>query len=329
MSQEQESILHIVNGDATAALLRQTNVPGRLTAWRDILHEGPVPGEIRRGELRKIRANFLASQGWATYYGSLNELTERDSILESGRRGEYVLWFEADLYDQLQLFQVLDTLEQLDVKPNQIYLICIGEFPGIQKFVGFGQLLPQNLMQLYQQRKPINEETLSLASTAWRVFCSNDPTQLLRVGEDSKVLPYLREAFARLAQEYPATLNGISLTEKRILTTIYAKPTAADRIFTTINEEEKRPYLGDTTCYAYIDALVDARYPLVKREDSPAPGAKPKLFITATGMDVLGGSQDNVALNGIDKWIGGVHLKSGSPGWRYNEELHALMPCIL
>src|SRR6516162_3905983 len=139
MNQESDSILNIVNGDAVASLLRQTNLPGQLIAWRDILHEGPVPGGVRRDELRRVRANFLAGQGWATYYGTLNELTERDQILDSNRQGVYILWFEADLYDQLQLCQVLDTLRQLSVSPQQIFLICVGEFPGIQRFIGLGQ----------------------------------------------------------------------------------------------------------------------------------------------------------------------------------------------
>lgn len=330
MNQESDSILHIVNGDAVASLLGQTNLTGEMIAWRDILHEGPVPGGMRREELRRLRSNFLATQGWATYYGTLNEMTERDQMLENYKQGAYVLWFEADLYDQLQLCQVLNTLRQLSVSPQQISLICIGEFPGIQRFVGLSQLLPQNLVQLYARRRTCNEATITAASTAWRAFCGGDPTQLLRLGElDRDMLPFLTEALTRLAQEYPSTANGLSLSQKRILSVLANKPVAADRVFKMISDQEKRPYLSDTTCYAYIDELVNARYPLVKVEDNPAPVAKPKLFITATGSDVLGNSQDHIALNGIDKWIGGVHLQSGSPGWRYNEQLSTLMPSVL
>jgi hypothetical protein len=331
MNQESDSILNIVNGDAVASLLGQTNLPGQMIAWRDVLHEGPVPGGIRREELRRVRSNFLAAQGWATYYGTLTDLTERDQLLENYRQGAYVLWFEADLYDQLQLCQVFDTLRQLSVAPQQISLICIGEFPGIQRFIGLSQLLPQNLVQLYARRRTCNEATIAAASAAWRTFCGGDPTQLLRLGEDidKDMLPFLSEALTRLAQEYPSTANGLSLSQQRILSVLANKPVAADRLFKLISDQEKRPYLSDTTLYAYVDGLVNARYPLVKAEDSPAPVAKPKLFITATGSDVLGNSQDHIALNGIDKWIGGVHLQSGSPGWRYNESLAALMSSIL
>ena len=36
-------------------------------------------------------------------------------LLEAHRDGEYVLWFEADLYDQLQIIQILARLADLGV----------------------------------------------------------------------------------------------------------------------------------------------------------------------------------------------------------------------
>ena len=61
-------------------------------------------------------------------------------MLEEHRDGEYVLWFEADLYDQLQLVQILAKLRELEVPPSRITLICIGEHLGVAHFGGLGQL---------------------------------------------------------------------------------------------------------------------------------------------------------------------------------------------
>jgi hypothetical protein len=49
----------------------------------------------------------------------------------AGRDGEYVLWFEADLYDQLQIAEILARLADLGVPAERITLICIGEHAGI------------------------------------------------------------------------------------------------------------------------------------------------------------------------------------------------------
>jgi hypothetical protein len=42
-----------------------------------------------------------------------------------------VLWFEADLYDQLHIVQILARLAALGVPAERITVICIGEHPGI------------------------------------------------------------------------------------------------------------------------------------------------------------------------------------------------------
>ena len=63
-------------------------------------------------------------------------------------RRRYVLWFEADLYDQLQIIQILARLAALDVPAERITLICIGEHPGIARFGGLGELTADQLCRL-------------------------------------------------------------------------------------------------------------------------------------------------------------------------------------
>ena len=56
-----------------------------------------------------------------------------------------MLWFEADLYDQLQIVQILARLAELGVPAERITLICIGEYLGIAHFGGLGELRPEQL----------------------------------------------------------------------------------------------------------------------------------------------------------------------------------------
>ena len=105
--------------------------------WRDVLHEGPVP-DVPDAELRRIRAAFL---------GVDDPISSRSAtaLLAEHRHGEYVLWFEADLYDQLQLVQILARLRALDVPAERITLICVGEHLGIAHFGGLGELSSEQL----------------------------------------------------------------------------------------------------------------------------------------------------------------------------------------
>jgi hypothetical protein len=102
--------LHVSNGDATD--VPGTGLARRVLYWRDVLHEGPVPA-VGPDELRRIRATFLAQANADDRDEGTAMFAERDHTLAANREGEYVLWFEADLYDQLQIIQILARLADL------------------------------------------------------------------------------------------------------------------------------------------------------------------------------------------------------------------------
>jgi hypothetical protein len=47
--------------------------------------------------------------------------------------------------------------------------------------------------------------------------------------------------------------------------------------------------------------------------------------ITELGAAVLEGTEDFVKLNGIDLWLGGVHLAGDQSAWRWDESLGKMM----
>ena len=102
------ALLHVTNGESAGNTLRQTTLGGAVLPWQDVLHAGPVPAVPRR-ELLRLRAGFLADAGWGSRRAILGSLERRDAqLLRAFRDGiEVVLWFEHDLYDQLQLLDVL------------------------------------------------------------------------------------------------------------------------------------------------------------------------------------------------------------------------------
>src|SRR5215475_8502834 len=102
------SPLHVTNGDSAGNTLRQTTLGGAVLPWQDVLHEGPVPAGPRH-ELLQARAAFLAACGWGSRRSILASLEDRDRQLVRALKDgqQVVLWFEHDLYDQLQLVDAL------------------------------------------------------------------------------------------------------------------------------------------------------------------------------------------------------------------------------
>src|SRR4029078_333132 len=93
-------------------VMRQAGVSGDILLWCDVLHEGPVPGGISERDLRQMRARFLSHSDrdsqriMSDMERSVSRVDNRDP------REEVILWFEHDLFDQLNLIQLLDHVAQ-------------------------------------------------------------------------------------------------------------------------------------------------------------------------------------------------------------------------
>lgn len=316
----QTGALHITNGDATVPGLRGTGLADTILPWRDVLHEGPVP-DVPDDELRRIRTAFLAGED-ADDIGTATEFAERDRTVEAHRDGEYVLWFEADLYDQLQLIQIMARLAELAVPPGRITLICVGEHVGVAHFGGLGELTSEQLAGLRTTAATtLTIAALEHATRAWAALRAPDPSGLdTVVATPSRELRFLGDAFDRLSREYPSTRDGLSLTERRILAAVAeGAPTAGDA-FVRAAAREARPFLGDTWCFDRLRRLAGADTPLLVAEPAgTAIDRHARLRPTDAGRRVLDGDEDHVALNGIDRWIGGVHLTGREVRWRWDE----------
>src|SRR5262245_52934054 len=312
--------LHVSNGDATD--LPGTGLASRVLYWRDSLHEGPVPA-VGPEELRQIRAAFLVGARVDDRAEGSDMFAERDRVLAASRDGEYVLWFEADLYDQLQIIQILDRLADLGVPARRVTLICIGEHPGIARFGGLGELTAEQLRELPATNAcaRLTPAALRLATDAWVAFRAPTPDGLAAIaGSRSSELRFLGEAFDRLSREYPSTRDGLSLTERRILAAVADGADAAGTAFVRGAARETRPYLGDTWAFAMMERMAQAGNPLLHTEPADRPVDRHTgLRLTDTGARVLAGTVDHVTRNGVDRWIGGVHLRGHHVPWRWND----------
>ena len=323
-----QRVLHVTNGDCTVEIMRRAHVVGDIVPWRDVLHEGPVP-TLPPAELRPLRAAHLAAMGPATasrrapaptplaleVEADLRARDERlEGAVEAGER--VVLWFEHDLYDQLQLLQILAGLPD---RPVGVELICVGAFPGRPDFAGLGELEPEELGSLWPVRAAVTNEHVRAARAGWDAFRGNDPSALARMAAtpDAK-LPLLAAALRRLLEELPGVRDGLARTERQLLAAIAVGARTRERAFTEAAASEEAPFLGDATAFERLDELAGGRQPLVT-------AAGDDLALTAAGADVLAGRADRVALIGFDRWLGGLHLRAEAGLWRWDGERSAVV----
>jgi hypothetical protein len=290
------ALLHVTNGDSAGQTLRQTAIGGAVLPWRDTLHEGPVP-RLPRGELLQTRARFLAGCGFGDSQRILASLEQRDAqFLAALRRGDQVvLWFEHDLYDQLQLVDALALARSVDRAPE---LIVVDSY--------LGELSAAELESLWPSRVPATPGSLQTADAVWTAVCAPDPTELAaRARRDDVGLPFLGPALLRMLEELPAPKDGLTRTERAALEAVTAGARTPAAAFAATQRLEDARFLGDTWFFRTLSAL----------EGLVAAGDE--LELTPLGERVLHGDADRVHALGIDRWLGGTHLTRDNV-WRWD-----------
>jgi hypothetical protein len=211
-----------------------------------------------------------------------------------------VLWFEHDLYDQLQLLQILATLATQPETTAE--LIMVDAFPGVVPFHGLGQLTVTQLSTLWPQRRRVSPAMHGLGAKTWKAICSPDVTAVPQLLEtDTSALPFLAAALRRYLEEFPSPPTGLSRTERQLLRGIADGHQHFESLFRANQHQETAPFMGDAAVRLRLDGLAGARAPLITAEP---------FALTSAGQRVLAGEVDARQLNGIDRWIGGIHLRA-------------------
>jgi hypothetical protein len=309
--------LHIVNGDSTRMGLERSNVPGTCASWGDALHEGPTPAGVTPEEWRRVRVEYLVSRGLEDAGNVASQYERDDAALESWPgHDEVVFWFEHDLYDQLILIRHLDWLSRIpDRRGTRFSLICGPTY--------LSPLKPEHLDALFPTRAPIVDAQVQLGVRAWQAFCAPEPQALEQVAKShTSALPFLAGALRRHFEDYPSVENGLSRSETQILTAIDAGASTLHDAFGACARMEERVFMGDFTFRTIANGLASGAHPLITKPDGPMHQGLPRgeIALTEVGREVMVGRADHIRLNGIDKWMGGVHLTAATC-YRWQGEL--------
>ena len=290
-------MLHITNGDCAVEVLRKAGMKGETLPWRDVLHEGPVDARLPLEAHSKLRAEFIASAGFGSKESAEKQFAERDAALRgSATHEEVVLWFEHDLYDQLQLIQVLAWLA---VHPHpKLTLVCEPEY--------LGSMAPARAADLFRARKAVTREELQAGLAAWAAFGSSDSRQIELFLQKPVPLRFLGAALRRLLEEYPWTNDGLSRLERQALESLRGGPLPFRELFPRAHHHREDPvFLGDSVLEWHLHRM--AREGLLVQ--------KPQWSLTAMGSDVLEGRSDAWTFRRAPRWLGGVQVSDGRPRW--------------
>jgi len=314
-------------------------VPLQNAGFRGDFYEHNYPyliGPVREGPgSLEERARFLVdsyadSRDPPLQYEPVLRGLERDEqqLHDSADYDRVVIWSEFDCYDQLVLVRLLGHYAT-HRRPARLELINIGEFPGSVRFIGLGQLPPEALRMLWATRKAAAPAMLRLGLDAWRALANPDPRELAAIMRSgTPALPLLANALHRHLRELPSTVHGLSFTEAMALQLLAEGEMSLGQLNGRLTyERDPLPGQGNLQVRDRVlnmegaSARVYERRTGVDRNGETRPPWTDVLTITDLGRSVLKGEVDFPSLRPPARWVGGVRVGSGLPGWRWSEQI--------
>lgn len=269
--------LHVANGHCTTRLIEAARLPGRTSIWADALYDGPI-ADVADAELIRIRAAFIAEGLDVPADRIENDLKQWRAAIDEDRYSELVLWFEHDLFDQLNLIQLLARIGRDRPVRKPVSLVSIDRYPGYPQFKGLGELKAADIAALYEQRRRVTPQQYAVSAAAWDAFRSGDSARLeTLLQEDISALPFLGAALRRYLDENRRDAAGLTRSERRLVEQLQHGPLDIRSAFTAMHEGETAYYITDSTFWTMVKRLAARTPPLIDVAIEGAATGRPSL----------------------------------------------------
>lgn len=321
------STLHVFTGDHAATRIRGAIgiAASDTLIQHDVISCGPVRSFESRDEWIRVRDDF-----WNEVCGGPNlEEFPEDLVIDAEKIARYDrvrLWVGAGLSDRLLMPAVLRLADitRLTLPPMEVASITSHRAISVP-VLGWGMLKPDMV------GKPAatlaGPEALMHARRAWAGLTAQAPSSLLTTLDLIEADDALLAAMSTLIWRYPDAQRGLSYWDAALLAAI---PNTGSDALTIIggaiaaNHHWLDP-VGDVYLFWRLRRMASQSLvkPLLRLTGGTDVMRTCRVSPTAFGIDVRDGRANAAAINGVDDWIGGVHLRQahGSPWYRDGDRL--------
>lgn len=288
--------------------------------------------DISCGPIRE----FTDINSWSEFRGLYWNRIHKDAGIEFqtedfGRRDFYSnfqeiesaaeckLWIGTGLSDQLLLSFIVYLFDRLKLAFGKL---SIYQFDKIRRNDGksisvpnLGVVRPDQIMK-HPTPWVLNDKQIQQAKKAWEAFTNTTPEKYLEyMSTRDESMPLLQSAMSFIFYRFPKEGNGLSVWDEILLkyTKDYQPETARIIGYTLTHEMEKcLDWVGDLYLTSRLKkmGMPHLKKPLVKLNTLDAPIRKTEVELSPHGELALEGKINVIKENGIDDWVGGVHLDS-------------------
>ena len=260
--------LHILNGDSTEEIFSRSSIPGDIIVWREMLCDGSLHKDVGSDEFWKKRYDFFENEVGVSkidYFDkTIKELLQLEDI---SNYNEIVLWFEYDLFCQVNLLGLCTYLLKHFRKNINYYLVCTGDEEGKLGLQSLSDYSSKEYELLYNNKIKITRNNLLFAVQSWDLYVDNKKEDLMDFDFDqSSKFRYLQNAITQHLQRFPSK-NGLNQIENKLLETIDTAASGRNIIVKEMLQWQHKETVygfGDLQYYLYLKKL--SNYYSVKDE---------------------------------------------------------------
>lgn len=165
------STYHILNGDSLLQYINEHHlVKGEFIVLRECLVDGPVQHESIE-DLFEKRAQFLATAyGESTMDYQASSVSEFKKISSIPPNSNIHLWFEEDLFCQVNLWFACYLLSKTDLQGSHVYLVL----PSKEHPYSFASMQTEELLDAYSNKLRLELDDLHLLANFWLEYAKGN-----------------------------------------------------------------------------------------------------------------------------------------------------------
>jgi hypothetical protein len=277
--------------------LKSLKLDGDIITWREMLCEGKTETNVGSESFWKTRFEFLnknykVSKSWFID----KTLKEYRTLCNHKQEDRIVLWFDYDLFDQINMLAVISWLKTH--RPYaEISLVSCDEDENFENLSGLGELADEQLRKLFTNRTLLTQDDIEYADYVWQLYCSDNPIRLENLKDFSSFqFSHLSGAIEAHLLRFPSIRNGLNEVENNVLRLARStKPKSKVALLNTVLTNQGRYGFGDTQ----YDRVITKLKPLFTNFNP--------VKLSKKGMEILEGKTSYYScIQENDAYLGGA-----------------------
>lgn len=194
-------VYHILNGDSLAYSFPYARLEGDIIVVREGLIDGDLSGDDLH-DFWRSRARYMGLTE-AEYQDKV--VSEFEQIMNAPDESEFNLWFEYDLFCQVNMWFAISIINSLSIKRN-VYAVYTSHLDRRDKHFwnGFGPANSGQLQVCFTDRILLSDADLQLGQALWSAYKDNNFEELTSLAKhQSSAFPYLQEVVEAHVDRFP------------------------------------------------------------------------------------------------------------------------------